>query len=390
MSDERALGGLRVIDVTHVMAGSYCSMLLADLGADVIKVERPLIGDLTRWAGDGVDAFGPLNRNKRSVCLDLGAPVGREALLELVRGADVLVENQRPGQMQRWNLGYEDCAAVNPALVYCSISGFGTTGPLAEDGGFDLMAQGMSGVMSLTGEAGGEPCKVGVPISDLNAATFGALGVLAALNHRERSGVGQHVTTSLLESTVAYLVWEATMLFQQGVVGEPGGSAHRLSAPYEAFPTADGAVTVAAPQPDVFAALCRVVEREDLLEDERFTSPPRRLRNRDALAEQLGAAFTRRRTEEWLAELRAAGVPCGPVLDVGGVFEHPQVLATGMVEGSGTQRRIGPPVKLSATPMAVERDAPELGEHTREVLAEAGWDDERIEAAVAETRREDR
>lgn len=382
-----ALDGLRVLDVTHVMAGSYCSMLLSDLGADVVKVERPVIGDLTRWAGDGIDAFGPLNRNKRSICIDLGAEAGRAALLALVESADVLVQNQRPGQMERWGLGYDDCAAVNPALVYCSISGFGTEGPLAGDGGFDLMAQGMSGVMSLTGEHGGDPCKVGVPLADLNAAVFGALGVLAALQHRTATGRGQHVTTSLLESTIAYLVWEAAMWFQAGVVGEPGGSAHRLSAPYEAFPTADGWITVAAPQPDVFVALCGVIGRNDLVSDERFTSPTRRLRNRDVLADELSAALRTRATDEWLGELRAVGVPCGPVLDIGQVFTHAQVLANDMVQGEGDERRIGAPVKLSATPMRVGRSAPQLGEHTEEVLAELGWSAERIAAVLEEAQR---
>lgn len=374
-----ALQGLRVLDITQVMAGSYCGMLLADLGADVIKVERPDIGDLTRWAGDDVDAFAPLNRNKRGIAIDFRNEDGAEVLRRLAETADVVVENHRPGALARYGVGPDDLMARNPRLVYCSISGFGQHGPLADLGGFDLMAQGMAGIMGITGPEGGPPCKAGVPIADMNAAVYATLGVLAALVHRSVSGRGQVVATSLLEATLGYLVWESMSWFQAGEVAEPGGSAHRLAAPYEAFETADGWVTVAAPQPDLFAALCRCVERPDLVDDERFRSPTRRLRHRDELRSELGAAFRSSTTADWCERLAAAGVPSGPVHRIDQVFNDEQVLANGMVEGSGRDRRLGPSVKLSATPMTVTRPAPVLGEHTREVLAEAGFDSDEID-----------
>jgi crotonobetainyl-CoA:carnitine CoA-transferase CaiB-like acyl-CoA transferase len=368
-----ALEGLRVLDVTQVMAGAYCGMLLADLGADVIKVERPGIGDLTRWAGDGVDAFGTMNRNKRSIAVDYRHPEGAATLRRLARTADVLVENHRPGTLARHGLGPDDVRALNPRLVYCSISGFGAVGPRAGQSGFDLMAQGMSGIMSITGEVGGDPCKAGVPLADLNAAVFATVGITAALVRRSVTGVGQSVTTSLLESSVAYLVWEAMSWFQQGQLAEPGGSAHRLSAPYEAFRTSDGWITIAAPTQDAWLALCQALERPDWATDERFRSPRRRLANRAELAAEITAVTMTQSSAHWDQVLHAANVASGPVHRLDQVWDDPQVVATEMVEGEGTSRRIGHAVKLSDTPMAVHRGAPGLGEHTREVLAEGGW-----------------
>jgi crotonobetainyl-CoA:carnitine CoA-transferase CaiB-like acyl-CoA transferase len=373
-----ALSGLRVLDITQVMAGSYCSMLLADMGADVVKVERPIIGDLTRWAGDGVDAFEPLNRNKRGIAIDYTKPAGAEAVRRLAEHYDVVVENHRPGALAKYGIGPDQLTALNPRLVYCGISGFGTDGPLADLGGFDLMAQGMSGVMSLTGPPGGEPCKVGVPLADLNAAVFATIGVLAALVRRGIDGRGQVVTTSLLESTVAYTVWESMMLFQAGVVGEPGGSAHRLAAPYEALQTADGWITVAAPQPDLFAKLCEAVARPDLLTDPRFAHPGARLSNRAALCAELTRALSTHGSQHWCTVLAEAGVPSGPVHRIDETFDDPQVLAVGMVEGEGRQRRLGHAIKMQRTPMAVHRSAPRLGEHSAEVLAEVGYGDTEI------------
>jgi crotonobetainyl-CoA:carnitine CoA-transferase CaiB-like acyl-CoA transferase len=377
-----ALEGLRVLDITQVMAGSYCGMLLADLGADVVKVERPGIGDLTRWAGDGVDAFEPLNRNKRGIAVDFAQPAGADLIRRLADRVDVVVENHRPGALAKYGIGPDDLTERNERLIYCSISGFGAEGPLAGLGGFDLMAQGMSGVMSLTGEPGRPPCKVGVPLADLNAAVYATIGVLAALVRRGLDGRGQVVTTSLLESTLAYTLWESMMLFQAGVVGEPGGSAHRLAAPYEAFPTADGWVTIAAPQPDLFTALCEAVERPDLVTDQRFAQPAARLANRAALAEELTAVLRTRTTTEWCRRLADAGVPSGPVHRIDQAFDDPQVLANGMVEEGPKGRRLGHAVKLQRTPMAVHRDAPTLGEHGREVLREAGFDDAAIDDLI--------
>jgi crotonobetainyl-CoA:carnitine CoA-transferase CaiB-like acyl-CoA transferase len=378
-----ALDGIRVLDVTQVMAGAYCSMMLADLGADVIKVERPGIGDMTRWAGDGVDAFGALNRNKRSIAVDYRSADGAAVLRRLAERADVLVENHRPGTLDRHGLGPDDLRAINPRLVYCSISGFGAVGPRATQGGFDLMAQGMSGIMSITGEVGGDPCKAGVPLADLNAAMYATVGVLGALVRRATTGDGQVVTTSLLESSIAYLVWEAMMFFERGELAEPGGSAHRLSAPYEAFPTSDGWITVAAPTPTAFEALCGALGRPDLLTDDRFRSPRRRLANRAELAETISSVTRTRSSQEWDSTLAAAGVAAGPVHRIDQVWDDPQVVATEMVVGEGSERRIGHAVKLSATPMAVRRGVAALGADTCAVLAEAGLSDERIDELLA-------
>ncbi|MEO1055700.1 MAG: CaiB/BaiF CoA-transferase family protein [Actinomycetota bacterium] len=384
-----ALDGITVLDITQVMAGAYCGMLLADLGADVIKVERPGIGDLTRWAGEGVDAFGTMNRNKRSIAIDYRNSQGADTLRRLAETADVVVENHRPGTLAKHGLGPDDLRAINPRLVYCSISGFGAVGPRADQSGFDLMAQGMSGIMSITGEVGGDPCKAGVPLADLNAAVFATMGINAALVRRSITGEGQTVTTSLLESSIAYLVWEAMSWFQQGVLAEAGGSAHRLSAPYEAFPTADGWITIAAPTQDAWIALCATLERNDLVDDERFRSARRRLANRAELADEIATTTRTRPTGAWSSLLHDANVASGPVHRLDEVWDDPQVVATDMVEGDGPARRIGHAVKFSDTPMTVRSATPGLGEHSREVLAERGFGSDEIDAlfeagAVAE------
>lgn len=380
MTSPGALDGIRVLDITQVMAGAYCGMLLADLGADVIKVERPGIGDITRWAGDGVDAFGAVNRNKRSIALDYRNPDGAKTLRRLVKNADVLVENHRPGTLEKHGLGASDLMALNPRLVYCSISGFGAVGPRAGESGFDLMAQGMSGIMSVTGEAGGGPCKAGVPIADLNAAVFASLGVTSALHRRNTTGEGQIVTTSLLESSVAYMVWEAMLWFEKGEPVEAGGSAHRLAAPYEAFQTLDGWITVAAHSAKSWKALCDTLGRAELLEDPRFLRGSDRLDNRAVLAEELSQVIRTKTTKHWDEAFRDVGVASGPIHRVDEVFEDPQVQATEMVVGEGSSRRIGHPIKFSSSPMGVDRPSPGLGEHTREVLAEGGWSQQEIDA----------
>jgi len=376
------LDGVRVLDLTQVMAGAYCSMLLADMGADVVKVERPQGGDDTRAMSRGSDvetspAFNALNRNKRGLSVDLKDPRGVEVVRRLAADADVLVENFRPGMLDALGLGHEALLELNPQLVYCSISGFGATGPYAGRGGYDLVAQAMSGLMSMTGEPGRPPAKVGVPICDLNAGVFAAYGVLSAYVHRLRTGEGQFVDTSLLEAGIAYTVWETALFFGSGEVARPMGSAHRLSAPYEAVPTADGWITIGAANQRNWERLCSVLDDGSLVADPRFADNPSRMRHRPELIGELATRLRRRTTGEWLEVLHAAGVPSGPLYDISEVYADPQVQAREMLVETthprmGRVRHIGAPVKLSATPSTIRRPAPLLGQHSREVLIEAG------------------
>jgi formyl-CoA transferase len=376
-----ALDGVRIIDLTQVMAGPFCTMLLGDLGADVIKVEPPG-GDLSRSMGGrrlqmkGKDhaPFLALNRNKRSVVLDLKQPAGRDRLLRLLDDADVLVENFRPGVADRLGIGYATMAAKNPRLVYASISGFGQTGPWADRPGFDLIAQGMSGVMSVTGTAEGEPVKCGIPISDLAAGLYAANGIQAALLAREKTGRGQRVETSLFEAALGLSAWEATEYWATGEAPRPLGSAHRLSAPYQAFRASDGFLTIAALTTPHWERLCRVLDRADLTLDERYLSNADRLANLEPLVTEIERALSARSVEDWVDRLLAEGVPCGPILDYAQVFDAPHTSARSMVEVvdhpvEGPVRTLGIPVKLGDTPGSVRRAPPLLGEHTADVLA---------------------
>jgi crotonobetainyl-CoA:carnitine CoA-transferase CaiB-like acyl-CoA transferase len=377
-----ALGGLRVLDVTQVMAGPYCTMILADLGADVVKVEPPR-GDMTRRmpraVGADTPAFNAVNRGKRSVVLDLKTPAGRDALLVLVQSADIFVENSRPGVMQKLGLDYPTLAARNPRLIYASISGYGQTGPDRVKGGLDLVAQAVSGVMSVTGEPDGPPAKAGVPLTDLGAGLFALTGILAALEYRHRSGVGQHVDAALVDAGVALSVWEATEYFAGAGVPTPLGSAHRMVAPYQAFRCADGAVTVGASTDLLFQRLCVALGHPEWSDMPEFAENPSRVRHRAALAECIEAVTRQRPRSHWLAAFEAGEIPCGPINSYAEVFADPQIVAREMVVSVdhptlGTMRTLGSPIKLSATPADVRRRAPHLGEHTEEVLREAGFE----------------
>jgi formyl-CoA transferase len=377
---------LRVIDLTQAMAAPYCTMNLADMGADVIKIEPPGAGEPTRQLGavhrNGHSAtFMTMNRGKRDLAVDLKHPEGVEIVKRLARTADVFVQNYRPGVVERLGLGYEALAAVNPRLVYCAISGFGGTGPYAARGGYDLVAQGMSGIISVTGEEDGPPAKAGVPLSDLAAGLFGAYGILCALEHRERTGEGQLVDTSLLEAALALTVCEAAEYWATGLPPRPLGSAHRLSAPYQALRASDGHFTVAAGTDRLFAGLCRAIGREDLAADPRFAGGAERLRHRAALAAEIEQTTLAGTRDAWLRRLDAEGVPAGPVNDYAQALADPHALARGMVvdlvhPGAGPIKALGVPVKLADTPGAVDRAAPLLGQHTREILAELGYDEE--------------
>ncbi|OGL15507.1 MAG: CoA-transferase [Candidatus Rokubacteria bacterium RIFCSPLOWO2_12_FULL_71_22] len=378
----KALAGLRVIDLTQAMAAPFCTMNLADLGADVIKVEPPREGEPTRRgsiAKNGESAtFMTINRGKRSLTADLKTPEGVEIVRRLARTADVFVQNYRPGVAARLGVGYEDLAAVNPRLVYCTISGFGSSGPYATRGGYDLIAQGMSGIISVTGTEEGALAKAGVPLSDLAAGLFGAYGILAALEYRERTGEGQHVDTSLLEAALGLTVWEATEYWATGQAPRPLGSAHRLSAPYQALRASDGWFTVGANSDRLFEALCRAFGRAELPLDPRFKGRVERLTNRRELVAELERASSTAPRARWLELLAREGVPSGPINSYAEALADRHTLARGMVVDlvhptAGPIKALGLPVKLSDTPGAVDRPAPLLGQDTEAILTELGY-----------------
>src|SRR5262245_59869478 len=376
----RALDGLRVLDVTQVMAGPYCAMVLAELGADVIKVEPPA-GDSTRVmpGAVGLDSpsFNAVNRGKRGIVLNLKTPAGRDVLVRLARETDILIENYRPGVMAALGAGYEALAAVNPRIIYASISGYGQTGPQRGKGGFDLVAQGVSGIMSVTGEPGGAPAKAGVPLTDLGAGLFALVGILAALEHRHRTGVGQHVDTALVDAGVALSVWEATEYFSGAGVPAALGSAHRMNAPYQAVRCANGYITLGGANERIFRKICDVLGHPEWTTDTQFADNASRVRHREELAAQIEAITISRPREHWLALFEANDIPCGPINDYSQVFADKQVRAREMVvevehPALGRIRSLGSPIKMSATPPDVRRRAPLLGEHTDLVLGELG------------------
>jgi crotonobetainyl-CoA:carnitine CoA-transferase CaiB-like acyl-CoA transferase len=383
-----ALDGLRVLDVTQVMAGPFCAMLLADLGADVIKVEPPS-GDSTRQmpgavAGDS-PSFNAVNRGKRSVVLNLKTSGGRDAFVRLARSTDIVIENYRPGVMAALGLDYPTLSALNPRVIYASISGYGQTGPSRDKGGFDLIAQGVAGIMSVTGEAGGAPVKAGVPLTDLGAGLFAAVGILAALEARHRTGVGQHVDTSLVDAGVALSVWEATEYFSGIGVPQALGSAHRMNAPYQAIRCADGFITLGAANERLFRRLCDVLGHTEWTTMPEFADNASRVRNREALAARIESITVEQPRSHWLTLLEANDIPCGPINDYAQVFADPQVRAREMVvevdhPTLGHLRTLGSPLKMSGTPPDVRRRAPLLGEHTDAVLREAGFSDEEVAA----------
>src|SRR5579864_3680193 len=389
------LKDVKVIDLSHIMAGPACSMLLADMGADVIKVERMPDGDDSRRmvppaVADQSAAFLIMNRNKRGIALDLRAEAGRNVLSRLLKNADVLIENFRRGSMEQIGFGYDAVHAMNPKLIYCSISGFGRTGPYADRGGFDLVAQGMSGLMSITGEGPGHPpTKVGAPVTDITAGILACVGILAALHARESSGQGQMVDTSLFEAGIVQTYWHSAMCFATGRAPGPMGTAHPLNAPYQAFPTSDGWITVGAANQGNWLRLVEALEALDLRDDLRFATNADRMRNLDVLTATLTPLFKRRTSAEWLLRLEQVGVPAGPVLDIAQMHADPQALARQMIvetehPAAGRVKAIGLPIKFSDTPGAVRHAAPVFGQHTREVLREHGFSDSEIDELAAQ------
>jgi crotonobetainyl-CoA:carnitine CoA-transferase CaiB-like acyl-CoA transferase len=368
--------------------------MLADMGADVIKVERLPGGDDTRRTipptieGESA-AFMMMNRNKRGLALNLRSPDGRAVLHRLLHNADILVENLRTGAMDAMGFDYATLSATNPRLIYCSLTGFGRTGPYAERGGFDLIAQGMSGLMSITGSMPGageepEPVKVGAPVTDITAGILGAMGILAAYIHRLRTGQGQVVDTSLFEAGVTHTYWQSAICLATGVAPGPLGSAHPLMAPYQAFRTQDGWINVGAANQASWEKLLKALEAEHLGRDLRFVDNAGRLSNLPALVELLTPYFRTRTTAAWLAVFDSLGFPAGPVLSIADMHADPQTKAREMVTAVqhsrlGAVKTLGTPVKFSATPGAIRRGAPLLGEHTREILLEHGYTTSEIE-----------
>ena len=380
------LAGVRVVELAHIMAGPACGLMLADMGADVIKVEKPGGDDSRRFLPPEIEgesaAFMMMNRNKRGIVLDLKDRDDRAAFLALIREADILIENHRKGTMERLGLGPEVLEAENPALVHVEISGFGRTGPYAERGGFDLIAQGMSGLMSITGEGPGRPpVKVGAPVSDITAGLLAAMGAVAAYTHRLKTGKGQRVDTSLFEAGIVHTYWQSAIAFATGEAPGPMGSAHPLNAPYQAFATSDGWICVGAANQRNWERLLGLIEAPELGQDPRFASNRDRMVNLEALEAALNEVFVNRSTAEWLEVMEAGGLPAGPVLDVRQMHADPQTRARAMVvevqhPQAGRVETLGLPVKFSATPGGVRRPAPRLGEHTSEVLAglqAQGW-----------------
>jgi crotonobetainyl-CoA:carnitine CoA-transferase CaiB-like acyl-CoA transferase len=370
------------------MAGPFCAMQLCDMGADVIKVEPPEGDSTRRMAGrSGTDSpsFNAVNRGKRGIVLDLKSAAGQDAFRRLARRADVIIENYRPGVMQRFGLDYAALSTEHAGLIYASISGYGQTGPSASKGGFDLVAQGVSGLMSITGEPGRPPVKAGVPLTDLGAALFTLSAILSALIYRARTGRGQYIDTSLVEAGVALSVWEATEYFSGVGIPQPMGSAHRMSAPYQAVRCADGYITLAAANDRLFLRLCELLDRPQWATEADYADDTARVRNKAKLAAAIETVTLEQPRQHWLDLFDANGIPCGPINDYAQVFADPQVVARGMaveVEHPtlGRIRTLGSPIKMSETPPLVGRRAPLLGEHTAEVLREEGFSEEEIAA----------
>jgi crotonobetainyl-CoA:carnitine CoA-transferase CaiB-like acyl-CoA transferase len=383
------LAGLRMIDITENLAGPFCAMLLADMGVETLKIERPKIGDTTRGWGEPREtvsrAFTMVNRNKRSVVVDLKQPEGVEVVRRLAVQADILLENHRPGYMDRIGLGYEALSALNPRLIYAQISGFGQTGPYRDRGGLDLIAQAMSGLMSVTGEPDGPPAKAGFPVNDLGTGVFAAYGILCALHARERTGHGQRVDASLFETGIAFSVWQTAKYLDTGVPPGRMGSAHPLSAPYQAFRTADGYIVIGAGSQNLYRRLCQVLGCPELADDPRFDTQPKRMERYVELARLLEERTTQRPAAELLAALAEAGIPAGPIYDIAQMLDDPQARARSMVIETdhpvfGPLRTIGNPVKLSETPWELRSLAPRLGEDTDAALAAWGFTAEEIAA----------
>ncbi|SHM73033.1 Crotonobetainyl-CoA:carnitine CoA-transferase CaiB [Roseovarius litoreus] len=392
-SENGPLAGMKVVELAHIMAGPVCGLMLADMGADVIKVEKPDGDDSRRFVPPAINgesaAYMMMNRNKRGIALNLKEPDAVTALRRLLEEADVVIENYRMGTMERLGLGYEELRALNPRLIYCEISGFGRTGPYAQRGGFDLIAQGMSGLMSITGEGPGRPpVKPGAPISDITAGIIAAMGVSAAYARMLQTGQGQKVDTSLFEAAITQTYWQSAIAFATGVAPGPLGSAHPLNAPYQSFRTADGWINVGAANQRNWLRFLEVIGAPELGEDPRFANNHDRMQHLAELESILNEKLATQTTATWLDRMEKAGLPAGPVLDILEMQADPQALARDMIveldhPSAGPVKTLGHPVKFSETPASIRGAAPVLGQHSREVLSEAGYDGETIDAMIS-------
>tara|TARA_B110000263_G_scaffold56296_1_gene47892 strand:- start:859 stop:2076 length:1218 start_codon:yes stop_codon:yes gene_type:complete len=386
------LGGIKVVELSHIMAAPTCGQLLADMGADVIKVERLPAGDDTRRFGNSTDgdsaAFAMMNRNKRGLGINLKTESGKAVMRSIIQRSDVFIENYRMGAMEHYGIGWEEMHEENPKLIYCSISGFGRTGPYAERGGFDLITQAMSGIMSITGEGPGRPpVKVGAPITDITAGMLAALGICGAIIQRGKTGVGQYVDTSLYEAGIMHTFWQTAIHAATGEVTQAMGSAHPLSAPYQAFKTKDTWVIVGAANQNTWLKLVKGIGAPQLAEDIRFSEPVKRMENLEYLVEVLNNIFSKKPTSYWLEVLEKSGVPAGPVYDIAEMVKDPHTKARGMIkkvaaERGGEHAVIGHPVKYSAAHTNINRGAPLIGQHSEEILAEFGFTKKEVEELI--------
>lgn len=382
------ISGLKILDLSQIMAGPYCTMVLADLSADVIKVEKIGTGDDSREMGPYVDGestcFAQINRNKRGIVLNLKDLEAREILYDLARWADVIVENYRVGITRSLGVDYETLSEINPRLVYCSISGYGQTGPYAGKGGFDLVAQAMTGIMAMTGEPGGRPLKSGIAIYDIGAGLTATYAILAACIHQMKTGEGQYIDISLAECGLPWFVWEAAAYFTDGTIPEATGSRHRISAPYQAFNTGGGYFMLGAANQRTWERLCiDVIERPDLVKDPRFVTNTDRLRNVEELEHLLETEFSKADAHTWITRCDAANVPCGPINDFGQAMSDPHFIARDMIQEVkhptlGVMKMIGIPTKFSKTPGQIHRAAPTFGQDTDDVLHELGVSSKKI------------
>ncbi|MGI9523031.1 MAG: CaiB/BaiF CoA transferase family protein [Hyphomicrobiaceae bacterium] len=386
-SSKGPLHGVRVLDLTEHMAGPFCTMILADMGAEVIKLERPGRGDSSREMGDGSERnpyFLYINRNKKGITLNYKTAAGKALFRKLVSQMDILVENYRPTVMPRAGLGFNDLKTINPRLIYAQLSGFGYDGPSAARGGFDLIAQGAGGIMTVTGEPDGPPTSVGLPICDLGTGMWAAQGILAALFERSRSGAGQLIECSLLETAIGYSSWTSAAWLADGIEPTRQGSRHRQNAPYQRMTTRDGYIMIGASNQAIWERCSAALGHPEWCDDERFCSSQRRMQNRAVLEEEMEAALKTHTTTHWIKALEAAGVPCGPVNTYDALFRDPQVLHRQMVvhvpdDELGDVPHIRTPLRMGDS-IGVRRVAPRLGEHNAEIFAQVGVDAETLAA----------